>query len=128
MPDHNIGTPTTTTRQNGYIERLFNGVAPVVSTGTHRIAASQTIRYREPVMFNDDKELVPAVYGTPSVGISLADVVTDADDVKTLEIIRGGCLNPAGIVWPASYDTHAKRMSAFEGAPTPTQIKLQANA
>lgn len=128
MADFNIGTPTTSTRQNGVTERLFNGVTPAVSTGVHKVAASQTIRYRELVMFNDDKELVPAIYGTPAIGISLADVETGADDVVTIEVVRSACLNPAAVVWPASYDTAAKRAAAFEGAPTPTQIKLQANA
>lgn len=128
MADYNIGTPATMTRQNGVTERLFNGVAPVVSTGVHKVAASQTIRYREPVMFNADQELVPAVYGTPAIGISLADVETGVADTVTVEVIRAGCLNPAALVWPVSYDTAAKRATAFEGAPTPTQIKLQANA
>lgn len=128
MADLNIGTPSTMTRQNGVTERLFNGVSPAASTGIHKVAASQTIRYREPVMFNEDKELVPAVFGTPAIGISLATVETDAVEPVTLEVLRGGCFNPAAIVWPASYDTPAKRATAFEGAPTPTQIKLQANA
>lgn len=48
-----------------------------------------------------------------------------AGDVK-VEVTRWGCFNPDALVWDSSYDTAAKKLYAFEGAPTPTSIILRA--
>lgn len=37
-------------------------------------------------------------------------------------IFMDGTFNPAALTWDASYDTDAKKLAAFDGAPTPTVI------
>lgn len=122
------GQPGHSTYSIGVTQRLINGASPEQSTGIHTVAESQTIEYLAPVMFNEARELVPAVAGTPAIGIAFGEVTTAAGEAATLEVLRGGCLNPDAINWPASYDTALKRANAFEGAPSPTQIKIQPNA
>ena len=50
-------------------------------------------------------------------------VTTDGTtNYKGAPVYRQGVVNPDALVWPASYDTDAKKFAAFDGAPTPTDI------
>ena len=39
-----------------------------------------------------------------------------------MTVYRSGHFNMDALVWPASYDTDAKKLAAFDGAPSPSQI------
>jgi hypothetical protein len=109
----------------GYVP-LITGDQPALVTMDLVVAASQTIAALTPVGFNGSGNLVPAVNGTTAaIGILVAAVVSGSGTTKGAPVYRAGCFNPDAINWPASYDTEAKRMNAFEGAPTPTQIVMR---
>ena len=40
-------------------------------------------------------------------------------------IFRDGTFDPAALTWDASFDTAAKKLAAFNGAPTPTGIYIK---
>lgn len=63
--------------------------------------------------------------GAKAIGVSVIKVVTDADDTSGAPVYISGCLNPDALIWPASFDTDAKKAAAFDGAPTPTNILLR---
>lgn len=88
------------------------------------VAASQTIAAFTPVGFDAQGRLVPAVSGTTqAIGITTIAITTDAStNYKGVGVYRQGCFNKDAINWPASYDTDAKKVAAFRGAPTPTNI------
>lgn len=106
---------------------LVTGDQPALLTQDLLVAASQTIPERGVVGFDANGRLVPAVSGGGSpiqaIGIALMAITTDASTTyKGLKVYRGGCFNPDLIAWPASYDTEAEKINAFNGAPTPTNI------
>lgn len=109
---------------------LFATLSPPVLVEDMIFAASQNILALTPVGYDANKRLVPAVSGggTPiaAIGITVLAIVTDASTTyKGGPVYRGGNFNPDMLNWPASFDTDAEKFSAFEGAPSPTQIKIQ---
>lgn len=62
-------------------------------------------------------KIVPAVLGTTeAIGVTVNAVKAD----KSVATYRAGCFNPKALAWGASYDTDAKKKTAFE--KTGTQI------
>lgn len=56
-----------------------------------------------------------------SADFVLAEPIFIADgDTMTVPVIRTGHLNMDALNWDASYDTDAKKMTAFEGSDSPT--------
>lgn len=107
-------------------EGLITGSFPEVSTEDMTIAASQTIPAYTPVGLDGSGNIVPAVSGTTqAIGIVVHDVVTGVAPLKGFPIWRTGVFNPAMLAWPASYDSDEKKLEAFRGAPTPTQIIMR---
>lgn len=111
-------------------EGFIVGDTPAVVTEDLVFAASQDIPARTPVGFNASGDLVPALLaeenGVAPIGFTVARVVTPASGAKKgAPIYRAGVFDPALANWPASFDTAAKRMNAFHGAPTPTNIILR---
>lgn len=105
---------------------LVTGHEPALMTQDMIVAASQTIGTLMPVMKDANGRLVPAVSGTPAVGVAVIGITTTSSTTyKGAAVYRAGCLNPDKLNWPASYDTDAKKFAAFEGAPTPTNIILR---
>lgn len=87
--------------------------------------ATATLPIYSVVGFNGSGEIVPAVHGTTqAVGIT-ASAITEG--TAKAQIIRQGHLNINAMDWPASYDTEAKKLAAFEGADTPTNIVADQN-
>lgn len=79
------------------------------------------------VGFDGNDKIVEADPGAdpaiPAIGImSYAAAPSGAD--ATAGVFRTGVFNPDLLVWPAWYDTDAKKAAAFRGAPSPTQIFL----
>lgn len=108
-------------------EGFIVGDEPAVVTEDMTFAASQNIPARTPVGFDGSGNLIPAVLGTTAaVGFTIIDVVTPAGTpLKAAPVYRAGVFNPALANWPASYDTAEKRLEAFRGAPTPTNIIMR---
>ena len=112
---------------------LITGNEPAVMTKDEIVAASQTIEALTVVGKNAAGEIVPAVLdtGTPAnsikpIGIAVIAITTGSSgDKKGLPVYRAGCFNPDALVWPASFDTEAKKQAAFEGSPAPTNIILR---
>lgn len=107
--------------------RLINGTEIQIASEILNVAFDQDIKYLSPVALNASGELVTATLGTPAIGVATVPVVTDADDVKTLMVIRAGVLNPEALAWDDSYVTDSDKASAFRGAPAPTNIIVKAS-
>lgn len=58
--------------------------------------------------------------GVKAAGIMTAPVVTGAGQSTTVDLYRGGHWNMASLVWDASFDSDAKKRTAFEGGISPT--------
>ena len=107
-------------------EGLITGSFPEISTEDMTFAASQTVPAYTPVGLDGSGHLVPAVSGTTqAIGIVVHDVVTGASPIRGFPVWRTGVFNPAMLAWPASYDTDEKKLEAFRGAPSPTQIIMR---
>lgn len=104
---------------------------PDVVTEDMTIAASQTIVQYTPVGFNASGDLVPALWASDNtavkpVGITLFPITTPAGTpLKGVPILIQGGLNVDMINWPVSFDTIEKKLEAFRGAPTPTNIVVK---
>lgn len=80
------------------------------------------------VGFNAAGEVIPALTGSvapeddvQAVGFTAAAFV-DGSGTRKVKVCRQAHVFVDALVWPASYDTDAKRLKAFEGAPSPTAI------
>lgn len=106
------------------LEGLIVGETPPVVTVDLPLAPGQSLKAFTPVTF-DDGELVEATEGTPAIGIILYDIETGTGEAPGVPVLRAGCLNKDIINWPDSYTTDAQKFSAFEGAPSPTNIVVR---
>lgn len=69
-------------------------------------------------------KIIPAVLGTTeAIGITV-NAVDPAAGTGKVAVYRAGCYNPKALVWDATYDTDAKKKTAFE--KTGTQIFMRA--
>lgn len=99
---------------------------PDVVTVDAAVAANQTIAVPYvPVMRDASGNLVPAVQGTPAVGILLRPITTGAAPLQGQPLMIQAGINMDMIAWPASYTTEAHKLNAFVGAPTPTAIVVK---
>ena len=127
-----IGVPKKETHDFGVTAHgLIIGETPPQFTVDMVTAYSQTLAAYTIVGQNAAGEIIPAVWNADpevavqAIGILLYPVTTGASGTKPVaRVLRSGAINPlyAGLVWPASYNTEAKKMNAFEGAPSPTQF------
>lgn len=108
-------------------EGLVTGSEPGLRSEDMTVAASQTIAARTPLGVDGSGNIIPAVLGTTqAIGFCLIDIATTSSSTLTgYPITRSGCFNPAMLNWPVSYDTMAKKLAAFRGAPTPTNIIMR---
>jgi Bacteriophage lambda head decoration protein D len=104
---------------------LFLSMHPAALTFECVIAANQDMKANTVVGFNGDKEIVPAVKGTvEAIGVLPIAVKTGAAPLVGTGIYRAGHFNHKRLVWDASYATDGDKLMAFEGAPSPTQIRI----
>lgn len=111
-------------------EGLFTGEYPTQFVQDIPVALNQELAAYTPVGKDADGNIVEALRGSAdpaddiqAIGIIMFPVTTGATGALPVgRILRGGCLNPDMLVWPASYTTTAHKLNAFEGAPSPTQI------
>lgn len=83
------------------------------------LADGQTIPLQAPVALDEDGNVIRAVAGTPAIGLCMTPMTAETTSVQ---VLRTGVLNGDALVWDVSYDTPAKKVAAFRGAPTPTNI------
>lgn len=104
-PRFGDGQPTTTTVA---VPASFEGALyEVVALGANGV----------------EKAVYDATYetlGARPYGILTAPVVTGVGETTTLDVYRSGHWNMDALVWPASFDTDAKKKAAFEGSLSPT--------
>lgn len=107
-------------------EGLITGETPRQFVVDMTAALNQTIAAYTPVGLDGSGDIIPAVFGTTqAIGILVYPVVAGATNKPVARVLRAGCLNPAMIAWPASYNTAERRLEAFNGAPSPTQIVVR---
>lgn len=111
---------------------LIVGDLPRVTTQDHTMAASTAIGELVVVGLDASAQLVPAVWdatyasgGVRPIGVAVIAKTSGSGQNPGLPVYRTGCFNVDALVWPASFDTDAKKFAAFEGAQTPTQITLR---
>lgn len=111
---------------------LLSGSHPPLAPGYPMLAATdQDFKQFHVVGYNASGELVPATWNaTPANAIQAIGVITQRLDTTdrtgvTVPVFYTGCFNPDALVWDATFDTDAKKMVAFNGAPTPTTIALR---
>ncbi len=80
-----------------------------------------------------DGKIVPAVFDEAAPANAIKPIGITGMTIKAAKgetkvgVIRGGHLNMNAINWPASFDTPAKKLAAFEGASSPTNIRVGTN-
>lgn len=94
---------------------LITGDTPPIVTMSE-VAASALAQWT--VVGRDGTgKIVPAVLGTTNaIGITVNSVDPAVGAMDTVAVYRAGCFNPDVLVWGASYDTDAKKRTAFETA------------
>lgn len=60
--------------------------------------------------------------GVQAIGVLAHAAALGASGTGTGTFWYSGCFNIDALVWDASFDSDAKKLAAFEGAPTPTTI------
>ncbi|MFC3724398.1 head decoration protein [Neoaquamicrobium sediminum] len=116
-----------------YTQRfLLSGNHPPLAPGyPMRVDADQALSQFHVVGLDADGDLVPATWNAdPALAVKAIGVVTQAvvgnsDGTTTVPVFYSGCFNPDALVWDASFDTEGKKMTAFNGSPTPTTITLR---
>lgn len=102
--------------------------SPVFFTEDFEVAASQNLTVYQVVGLDVSGRIIPAVLGTTAaIGITTAPIVTGAGQNPKLQIIRGGHFNGDMLAWHSTYNTDAKKIAAFRGAATPTNIVVAFN-
>lgn len=103
---------------------LFTGKLPEVTTSevvADAVIAAADLPENSVVGFDASGKLVMATWnatpasGVPAVGVTVSRVKQGAT-AKNVAIFRDGVFNPLALNWHASYDTDAKKKTAFEFA------------
>lgn len=104
---------------------------PLVEAVGMPLANNTTVARFTVVGRNAAGKIVPAVRGSADaaddikpVGITAYAASLGASGEANVPVFYSGCFNPDALVWPASYTTEAQKLAAFEGAPTPTTIRI----
>lgn len=105
---------------------LFLSSHPSALTMDYIAAADQDLKAFTVVGFDSNKEIVPAENGTvQAIGVLAVDITTAATGPKKgVLVYRSGHFNHKRLIWDNSYATEQDKLMAFEGAPTPTQIRI----
>lgn len=129
IPKHTPGLAGDASASFTNVDLVLSDV-PAYMTDNAVCAASQTFALYTVVALVGG-ELVPADISDAdpanhdvAYGILPTAVTTGAGENPTIPVIRGGHFNIDALDWPASYDTDAKKLAAFEGIASPGQIKL----
>lgn len=136
MTDRSFGAGVPAQGSDSFValqEGLITGEYPTQFVEDIPAANNQTLAAYTVVGKDGSGNIVPAVYdatyassGVRPIGILIEPITTPSSGaVKAARVLRSACLNPAKLVWDASFDTAAKKQNAFQGAPSPTQIVIR---
>lgn len=104
-------------------EGLFTGETPKQFVEDIPVALDQELEAYQAVTLDGDGNIVAATATDPAIGIIMFPVTTESSgELPVGRILRAGCVNPDVVVWDDSYDDETKKIRAFWGAPSPTQI------
>ena len=130
--EHLAGVPSQSSDAfNPALTGLICGESPVPVTRDMAIAESMTFADPYiPVGFDGDGNLIHAVWAADetavqAVAILLTTATSGAGENPGVPTLIQGCVSMDVIKWPASYDTEAKKLAAFDGAPTPASIVVR---
>lgn len=70
--------------------------------------------------WNADAEL-----GVKPIGVLTQHVIGNDTGTTTVPVFFSGCFNPDALVWDASFDTMQKKIDAFMGSPSPTEVLIR---
>ena len=126
IPYGGEGVPSGVDTQEFSYQELLAGHIPEFLTVSGHEADGATAMAAFTVVGLSGGVLVPATEDktVQALGILAAPILANATTQK-VGLIRGGNFRAEALVFDASYDTDAKKLAAFEGAPSPTQIVLQ---
>ena len=103
---------------------LFTGDTPVTTLDylvNSAVISGADLAANTVVGFNSSGELVKATWnatpasGVPAIGVT-TNTVKQGATTKSVAVYRTGCFNPDALIWDSTYDTDAKKKSAFEYA------------
>jgi hypothetical protein len=133
VPYHEAGLAAFEDLDTYFQKFLLSGDMPRLASFPMTVKANETLAQFTVVGLDAGGKLVKAVFddeedGSPikAVGVLTQAVVGNAGGTTTVPVFFSGCFNPAALVWDASFDTDAKKLAAFNGSPSPTQITLRA--
>ena len=107
-------------------EGLITGEYPAQFVQDLPTAFSQTLTAGMVVGVNGTGEVVQATASIKPIGVLMYNVTTGASGDKLVaRVLRSACINPDRLTWHSTFDTDAKKMAAFEGSASPTQIVLR---
>jgi hypothetical protein len=107
-------------------EGLITGEYPAQFVQDLPTAFSQTLTAGMVVGVNGTGEVVQATTSIKPIGVLMYNVTTGASGDKLVaRVLRSACINPDRLTWHSTFDTDAKKMAAFEGSASPTQIVLR---
>lgn len=127
IPYQEVGLAAFEQLDSHFAKILLTGSDPKLEPGfPMEINVGQALRQFEVVGLNGSGKLVPAVLGTVvAIGVVTQAVAAPTGAGVTVPVFFAGCFNPDALVWDASYDTDAKKATAFRGAPSPTRILIR---
>lgn len=112
---------------------LLLGDTPALVAKAYDVAVGVNLPIYSVVGFDANGDIVAALKDdvTPAnsikpIGITASKAV-DVDGTQKVSVYRAGHFNANALTWPASYDTQAERLAAFNGSPTPTNIFIGVN-
>lgn len=126
IPYGGEGVPSgVDTQEFSYVELLAGHSPDILTVGGYEADGTAAIAAFTVVGVSGGY-LVPATYDktVQAIGFIAAPIEASAV-VQKVGLIRAGNFNVDALVFDASFDTDAKKLAAFEDAPTPTNIVLQ---
>lgn len=130
MTDRSYGAGVPAQGNDSFValqEALITGEYPTQFVEDMPVALSQTLVAYQVVGVDGSGNIIPAVLGTTAaIGIMIEPITTPGSGaLKAGRVLRSACVNPDKLVWDATYNTAAKKLNAFKGAPSPTQILVR---
>jgi len=104
---------------------VLMGEHPRLAAGVFTVKANEVLEQFTVVGISAGKIEKAQFDGDPkAVGVLTQAVTGNAGGTTTVAVWYSGNFNIDALVWDASYDTDAKKLAAFDGADTPTTIRM----
>lgn len=127
IPHGDPGVASFASDEHSQVTLIMSNTPAVVTMPMAIAAATATagLPIYSVVGVNGSGEIIPAEFGTTDA-IGITTSVITAGTAKA-PIMRAAHANINAMDWPASYDTEAKKLAAFDGAPSPTNFVADLN-